>query len=66
MHTPTITYSELEHCDLLFYRPRTFFGKMIAIFEAIKDRKFDRMAFSHVALVLKDKNGSLKIFDALE
>lgn len=52
MYTPTITKSELLHCDLLFYRPSTFFGAMIGLFEAFVNWKFDRITFSHVALAL--------------
>ncbi len=61
MFTPTITKSDLLHCDLLFYRPRTLFGRAIGLFEAIANRKFDRLAFSHVATVINGRR-----FDAME
>lgn len=68
MFQKTITYSKLKHCDILFYRPRTFFGYLIGIFTAIMRGKFDRVTFSHVAIMLKDRRypWTLKRFDAME
>lgn len=60
MFTPTITSSELQDGDVLFYRPTSFFGKCIWIYTRLKHRKVG-IAFSHVATVIKGKR-----FDAME
>lgn len=65
MFIPSITYNDLKEFDVLFYRPASLFGKLIGLYTAIKNRKFDRLAFSHVGIVLKDKY-KLKRYDAME
>jgi len=68
MFKKTITYTELKHCDILFYRPMTLFGYLIGFFTSMMRGKFDRVTFSHGALVLKDPDhlDDLKRFDAME
>ena len=61
MYTPTITISELQNGDILAYRPTSLFGKLIGLYTAIKNGKFDRLAFSHVATVINGKR-----YDAME
>lgn len=68
MFQKTITYTDLKHCDFLFYRPRNFFGYLIGIFTAIMNKKFGGVTFSHVAIMLEDNKHpwALARFDALE
>lgn len=72
----TITKNEVEEFDLLFYRPSSFFGRWIVIYDAfyaffrgsIKNffRVLFGLSFSHVAIALKDPNNQLRRFDATE
>lgn len=51
--TLTISESEIREGDLLFYRPSSFFGMMIKMFDSFMHGRVD-IAFSHVAIALED------------
>lgn len=63
--TLSIFTSDIQEGDLLFYRPRTFFGIAIKFFDALMYGRVD-IAFSHVAIALRDSTGALRRFDAME
>ena len=61
----TIKKSDVSEYDLLFYRPSSFFGLAIKIFDSLRYGRFD-IAFSHVAIVLRDDEWVLRRYDAME
>lgn len=61
----TIQKSDICEYDLLFYRPSSFFGLIIKIFDSLRYGRFD-IAFSHVAIVLRDDEWVLRRYDAME
>lgn len=63
--TLTILESEIEEGDLLFYRPSSLFGMIIKLFDSLMYGRVD-IAFSHVAIALRDSTGALRRFDAME
>ena len=63
--TLTIREDEILEGDLLFYRPRSLFGMAIKFFDALRFGRVD-IAFSHVAIAVRDNAGRLRRFDAME
>lgn len=61
----TIAQGDIEECDLLFYRPTSLFWLMIKLFDSLRYGRFD-IAFSHVGIAIKNHDGKIQRFDAME
>lgn len=61
----TIFISDIWACDLLMYRPSSFFGLMIKFFDAMRYGRID-IAFSHVATAIHNQKWELQRYDAME
>ena len=63
--TKTIPVRDIEECDLLFYRPSSLFGLLIKFFDSLRYGRMD-IAFSHVAIAIRDSDHTLRRYDAME